>query len=53
MAEGMVPWDAEKADDRSTPHLHPQPILKILHRDDDHCVLDVIVEEHVLHIRVV
>jgi hypothetical protein len=53
MAEGAVLWDAKTNNDRSTPHLHLQPILKILHGDDDHRVLTIIVEEHVLQVGVV
>jgi hypothetical protein len=51
--EGAVPWDANMVDDRSALHLHSQPVLKILHGGDDHRVLDVVIEEHVLHVRVV
>jgi hypothetical protein len=53
MAKGVVSWDAKTAEDQSASPFCPQPIFKILHDNDDHCVLNVVVEEHLLHIVVV
>jgi hypothetical protein len=39
--------------DVSAPHLHTQPVLQVLHGDDDHRMLDIIVEEHVLQVGVI
>jgi hypothetical protein len=33
VAEGAIPRDAKIVDEGSTPHLHPQPVLEILHDD--------------------
>jgi hypothetical protein len=53
MVEGVVSWDAKTVEDRSASPFHPQPILKILHDNDDHRVLNVAAEEHLIHIVVV
>jgi hypothetical protein len=50
VAKGAVPWDTKMADDRSALHLHLQPVVQILHDDDDHRLLDILIDEDVLQV---
>jgi hypothetical protein len=53
MAGGTISRDGYAARDQPAPPLHRHPVLKIVDSDDNHGLLDIVTENHLVDVEII